>query len=235
MTLKDIINFYFNISKKGLNAELERLNLIRKKLNSGCSCYCNSCAKRDCLLYFCVKGAHQFRMRERDVMDAVDALKKNSILSGTYKDFEDLYYAVEKSISKCNGIGDLTVYDTAFRIGYLLNVKPQTYAYLYAGGYEGYKRLTNLFAPNSYGKNMLTALQSLDPELSRLDASDIENFFCVCKNFFKVVNNTGGSVSSRIRPPRDCVKVSNRIVKDINRYDDWNLAQLKNGNCVVNL
>ena len=235
MALKDIVDFYLNYGKRGMEVEFARLDFIQKKANSKCSCYCNSCAKRDCLLYFCVKGGHQFRMKEHEIVDAVDALKSHSILSGTYKDFEDLYIAVNAAISKCKGVGDLTVYDTALRIGYLLKVLPKDYVYLYAGGYEGYKRVTNLSAPDYYGKNDLVSLQSLDPEFLRLNAYEIEDFFCVCKNFFEVIDNTGGSVASRVRPPHECVKVEQQMLKDIRYYFDWNLNQLKNENCVLNL
>ena len=143
MTLSDIIDFYKTEAQLDMEVELKRLKLMHKKANSCCSCYCNSCAKRDCLLYFCVKGGHQYYMRERDVAEAIDELKKHNILAGTYSDFEDLYDAVNTAIGACHKVGELTVYDTAFRIGYLLGVMPKDYAYLFAGGYAagyyGYK------------------------------------------------------------------------------------------------
>ena len=235
MTLSDIIDFYKTEAQLDMEVELKRLKLMHKKANTGCSCYCNSCAKRDCLLYFCVKGGHQYYMRERDVAEAIDELKKHNILAGTYSDFEDLYDAVNTAIGACHKVGELTVYDTAFRIGYLLGVMPKDYAYLFAGAYEGYRRVTNQNKPNFKGKNELAELHKLDSDFARLNAYEIEGFFCVCNDFFEKVNGTGGSVASRIRPHNECVKVKQKIQKDILRYAVWNHSQLSAGQCVVNL
>lgn len=56
------------------------------------------------------------------------------------KDFEDLHQVVKALIKPIKGIGDLTVYDTALRIGAWLKIEPSK-VYLHAGTRIGAKKL----------------------------------------------------------------------------------------------
>lgn len=233
MTFQDIVDFYKNDGVRGLQFEFARVKLMSDKSNPSSPYYCPNSLVRKCFLYYCVRGGHQYRMQERDIYEAAEELQKNNIARGKYKDFEDLYDDVKKVISPCHGIAELTVYDTALRLGYHLGVLPNAKVYLTSGGFEGYKRMTNTF----YAGRMLvidrTTIVSTFPELSSLTAYEIEDFFCVCKDFFEKADNTGGGVNSRIKPAAKCQQVLKRKKNNLHDYTDWYVQRINQGICVT--
>lgn len=233
MTFQDIVDFYKNYGIRGLQFEFARVKLMGEKSNPSSHYYCPNSLVRKCFLYYCVRGGHQYRMQERDIYEAAVELQKNNIASGKYKDFEDLYDNVKKVISPCRGIAELTVYDTALRLGGYLGVLPNAKVYLTSGGLEGYKRMTNTF----YASRMLvidrTTIVSTFPELSSLTAYEIEDFFCVCKDFFEKANNTGGGVNSRIKPAAKCQQVLKRKMNYLHDYTDWYIQRINQRICVT--
>jgi hypothetical protein len=59
---------------------------------------------------------------------------------GNCSSFDELFQMVDNAIGAIHGIGPLTVYDTAYRIGEYLNLKPER-IYLHAGTREGAQAL----------------------------------------------------------------------------------------------
>lgn len=106
------------------------------------------------IVRMCVRGlystGHQRRVKVCAIDDAVEKLFKETwifqsnisgriVTSGHRKfynrfhDFEELYCAVRQIIGGVSGIGFVTIYDTARRIGHLLNnpIYPEAYVYLH--------------------------------------------------------------------------------------------------------
>ena len=83
------------------------------------------------LLGKCVKGGHQYCIAEKVIRSAIRKLNSAKILSTKYNNFEVLYDDVRKTIGKIKGIGDLTIYDTALRIGFIMFpiVLPEEYVF----------------------------------------------------------------------------------------------------------
>lgn len=105
------------------------------------------------IVRMCVRGlyttGHQKRVKEDAISEAVDKLMTNKIrdhnrgqeyrlvtrnrVYNKFVDFEELYEAVRQLIGGVNGIGYVTLYDTARRLGYLLSdpIFPVAYVYLH--------------------------------------------------------------------------------------------------------
>ncbi len=106
--------------------------------------------------------------------------------------FDELFAEVEERIAPIHGIGELTVYDTALRIGAYLGHSPAK-VYLHAGTREGAKRL----GLDVRGKTLDVA--TLPGALRRLAPHETEDVLCIFKNVFA----QGPSKSSR----RGCAAV----------------------------
>ncbi len=92
--------------------------------------------------------------------------------------FSKLYNTVEEAILPIHGIGNLTVYDTALRIGAKLNLFPEE-VYLHRGTREGATAL----GLDAGGKSISPAV--LPHELSRLEPYEIEDCLCIYKGDLK--------------------------------------------------
>lgn len=84
--------------------------------------------------------------------------------------------------SKIKGIGELTVYDTALRIGAYLNVKPLT-IYLHAGTRKGAQTLGM-----DYKKQIYLDMKKFNKAFQRLKAYEIEDCLCIYKDNFKGIS-----------------------------------------------
>ena len=108
----------------------------------------------------CNRHGHQYCIPEDAVNDAVIALKQSMFINSSLKevpfiqknriyegfiDFEELYDFIHSVIGNINGIGPLTIYDTARRIGHLFKspIYPEMYVYLSAGAKEAAEHLLN--------------------------------------------------------------------------------------------
>ena len=88
--------------------------------------------------------------------------------------FDELYAVVERQIDDISGIGRLTVYDTAQRIGAYLGLEPDL-IYLHAGTREGAKALGL-----DVRKHALT-FQEMPEPFHRLRPYEIEDCLCLYK------------------------------------------------------
>jgi hypothetical protein len=108
------------------------------------------------------------RRRLLDVLPEIEAVTT----------FEQLHEVVQNRIGPIVGIGELTVYDTALRIGARLRLEP-TVVFMHAGTRDGAKKLgldtARPFIPAS----------ELPREFHELQPHEMEDVLCLYKNNFK--------------------------------------------------
>lgn len=80
---------------------------------------------------------HQRRLDEQALNNFSQSISGAKITANSYQTFEDLYDALSKVPHK--GIGPVTLYDTALRLGRLCNpiIEPKQFVYVHAGAMEG--------------------------------------------------------------------------------------------------
>ena len=132
-------------------------------------------------LKVCVKGAHQYCISNAAINSAVTALNNAGVLYKKYIDFEALYDDVRSIIGGIKGIGDLTIYDTALRIGFTMYpmVLPCRYVYLARGSKAGATKLLNPITPLNYREPACL----FAPYFGNMSSHFIEDFLCVLKDY----------------------------------------------------
>lgn len=121
--------------------------------------------KTDAVLRDCVKGGHQWCLSKASINAAVIALRQFNF-SGMYGSFEDVFDDVKNLIGHIPGVcGRLTLYDTARRIGHLLDmpVYPNNYVYVARGARIGAK--------------YVLGIKRMKGNVFRLPISDFTNLF----------------------------------------------------------
>jgi hypothetical protein len=93
------------------------------------------------------------------------------------RNFEELFELVSACLNPIPGIGELTIYDTAQRIGAKLHLAPEM-VYLHAGTRIGAKRL------GFDGNRPSIKLSELPAPLSKLEAREVEDILCIYKENF---------------------------------------------------
>lgn len=141
-----------HLSQCGCCSMVEEMNEIRRK-------YLNKTPLKDIIKEcICNRHGHQYCISEEAVNNATEALfgskfiqdnctevpfikenQKRYDLNECFNDFEELYDFIRFAIGGITGIGPLTVYDTARRIGHLYKkpIYPKMYVYLAAGAKKG--------------------------------------------------------------------------------------------------
>lgn len=126
------------------------------------------------------KHPHQWRI-PTDVLEESAAKLKNAASElGKCSDFYELLELVEGIIGKIKGVGELTIYDIALRIGANLGVEPKV-IYLHAGTRKGAKAL------GKDCKKDWISFSDLPPEFGALEAREVEDCLCVYKHTLAVV------------------------------------------------
>lgn len=199
MTYTDLVNVYlFNYTSSLYREDdmtgcgctmVEEMSEIRKKYWTGTPI---EEVLGDCV---CQRHGHQYCIDTDAVKQAVDGLMKgkfvgvnkvapfvdnNKFFDG-FVDFEQLYDFVASVIADIKGIGPLTVYDTAKRIGHLFDnpIYPEQYVYLSAGALDGAKVLL----PNLKLK-LREPRKLFEPFFCGLPSIFIEDMLCIFKNSF---------------------------------------------------
>ena len=155
------------------------------------------------LLRNIIVGGHQHRLPyhkyvnftkfKKNIKDAL--VKPKSIFSCSFGNFEELYDELEKRLIQSNGkkikgIGQLTLYDMAVRIGYIMPsgpIMPHDYLYLQCGALKGYQNLQfynpTLSLPliNKEGRYPISMFGGV---FHGLTSMFIEDFLCVYHNDF---------------------------------------------------
>lgn len=157
LTINDVIHFYLahyccdvqiNGSSVSMWSEMNEILGYYKEFKDGVA----NCYSIEEILRMCVRGlypGHQRRVKEQAVDEAVCRLFNGKFIQkdgtavklvfgkksiwGKFCDFEELYEAVCQLIGSVNGMGYVTLYDTARRIGHLLEepIYPRAYVYLH--------------------------------------------------------------------------------------------------------
>lgn len=156
LTLDDIIQYYLinggsecctdNPHRATMFSEMNEIKEHYADLIEGRS---SKYSMKD-IIRMCVRGLysswHQRRVKEAAIDEAVENIMGQKfiinlthnakLVNGRYfykrfLDFEELYEAVKQLIGGVNGIGLVTIYDTARRIGHLLSNPIYPYAYVY--------------------------------------------------------------------------------------------------------
>jgi hypothetical protein len=105
----------------------------------------------------------------RRLIDNIELLKRAS-------NFDELIELVEQLSGSIRGIGRLTVYDTALRIGARFGLEP-TRVYLHAGTRDGAKALLACD-----GKGETLDVSELPTTLRELSAREVEDVLCLYKD-----------------------------------------------------
>lgn len=117
---------------------------------------------------------HQTRIRREVLQSAKNILMRYSHNLRNCKTFSELHAKIEKLIGDIDGIGELTVYDTALRIGTYLGLEPEL-IYLHAGVRGGVKALGLNHRLHTLEKSKLPR------EFHVLGPHEIEDCLCIYK------------------------------------------------------
>jgi hypothetical protein len=129
------------------------------------------------------RHSHQRRIPLHVLQAANSRLQAIIHRLGKAKSFTELHGFIAQQIGPIPGIGDLTVYDIAHRIGAYLSLGPEA-IYLHAGTREGARAL------NLTGETI--PLSEVPAELRKLTPAEIEDCFCIYKDALR-----RGSLSHR--------------------------------------
>lgn len=115
---------------------------------------------------------HQYRIPRL----ALETASRRLLAISNWKalEFGELHQLVEKTIRPIKGIGALTVYDIAHRIGAYLGIAPD-HVYLHPGTHRGARALG---LDTSRGWLMMSDLPS---EFHRLSPAEVEDCLCIFK------------------------------------------------------
>lgn len=107
--------------------------------------------------------------------------RTNDILKS--RSFDELFQIVSEC--KLKGFGELSIYDTALRIGSYLNIEPDK-VYLHAGSRKGAELLEQKgYIKEGSSKKKYLEIEDLPKALQKLKADDTQHFFCSMKDKMK--------------------------------------------------
>ena len=169
----------------------------------------------------CNRHGHQYRIPKKAVEKAVEELMKSKVYSGSpfikggkfvakFVDFEELYEFVKSVIGGISGIGPLTIYDTARRIGHLFDtpIYPKEYVYLAAGAKDGAKNL--LKNKICYPLKDRVPKELFSPFFGTLSSAFVEDILCIFK---KDIGNLDQKNVKQVRISADKLLKSKMIEK----------------------
>jgi hypothetical protein len=146
--------------------------------------------------------AHQRRIPGEVLRQWADTLHERATHLQNAGSFDGLFKEIEKVGRQLHGIGELTIYDTALRIGAFLKLAPDR-VYLHAGTRQGARAL-GIGAGTTH-----IARSALPAGLRRLPAAEIED--CLCLYAQDIARIRGGQATTKRMPvfvagrqPRGC-------------------------------
>jgi len=205
MTISDLIDIYMfdyistthdtHLSQCGCCSMVEEMNEIRRKyLNKTPlkdiikECICNRHGHQYCISKDAVNSATEALFRGKFIQDnctEIPFIKENQKrydLNECFNDFEELYDFIRFAIGGTTGIGPLTVYDTARRIGHLYKkpIYPKMYVYLAAGAKKGAENLLS-----NTDLHFREPIDLFKPYFGTMPSAFIEDMLCIYKNVLK--------------------------------------------------
>lgn len=124
---------------------------------------------------------HQRRIPKNVLCQSKERLLSRMADLQVVDSFETLHKLVKTTIDPIQGVGELTVYDTAFRIGVNLTLKPKV-VYLHAGTRQGARYLQKAY-PLDVLREFLD-VHDMPKPLQQLKPSEIEDVLCIYKKCF---------------------------------------------------
>lgn len=122
---------------------------------------------------------HQRRIPKEALRAWSDSLMERRSAIRQCTTFEELEQILSRSAAGIHGIGALTVYDTATRIGAFLHLEPQL-IYLHAGVRQGAKAL-------GFGDRATLVSSDLPKPFRRLPPGEIEDCLCIYKEALRTI------------------------------------------------
>lgn len=122
------------------------------------------------------KHPHQQRISNKVLKKFANKLLNKEEEIRKAQNFEKLFDIIQSNL--CKGIGPLTVYDTALRIGANLKKYPK-YIYVQAGSKNGAQKLLNKRINKRY-----ISKKELPKNFEKLNEFQIENLLCIYKDDF---------------------------------------------------
>lgn len=123
---------------------------------------------------------HQTRIPQKTLVQARDRLLRAD-MEGC-RSFHELFVTVHNAIGSIHGIGDLTVYDIATRIGAYLRLEPNR-VYLHAGTRVGASSVLLVRGRAWF------SLDELPDAFAKLKPREIEDCFCIFKDALRAIDN----------------------------------------------
>ena len=124
------------------------------------------------------KHPHQYRIQNSLLNDFSNKLNNQFEEIDKASSFEQLFKIIEKN--RIHGIGEMTIYDSAFRIGIYKGIQPDK-IYLHRGTRIGVERLLGM----KINKNSITKQELPTPfNNCELNLWQLEDFFCIYKDIF---------------------------------------------------
>jgi hypothetical protein len=136
--------------------------------------------------------SHQRRIPRRVLEAAELRLQAAERSLAKVADFEALFRLVHEKIGAIDGIGALTIYDIAHRIGAYLRKEP-TRVYLHAGTRVGALALGI--------EGDVVNPEILPKQFSRLSAAEVEDCLCIYKDDLKGLQSSNNHARSSCRAP----------------------------------
>lgn len=121
------------------------------------------------------KHDHQWRIPRKTLKRFADRLQGQKTTLKAATNFHELWEVIRDEGRRIKGIGELTVYDTAHRLGIYLRREPKL-IYLHAGTRQGARALG---LPLDAG---YLRVDQLPAELQRLKPYEIEDCLCIYKD-----------------------------------------------------
>lgn len=119
--------------------------------------------------------SHQRRITRENLQLSKKILLQNIEKINKCPSFDTLYTVLERLLDPVSGLGELYIYDTAFRLGVYLNLMPER-VYLHAGTRIGAKNL------GFDGKNKTLEVAQMPEWLQQLQPYEIEDVLCIFKD-----------------------------------------------------
>jgi hypothetical protein len=167
MTPSEIASDYIRNYRACARAELDeyrKLPSLRDAIMHASRCHRLPSGKRH---------SHQYRIPRSVLLAVEQKLQSLRRRLSQAESFEALHAEIEHEIGGLRGIGPLTVYDIAHRIGSFLRLKP-AYVYLHSGAGIGARML-------GFTGTTLDP-RSLPSAFSRLTPDEIEDCLCIYKD-----------------------------------------------------